>query len=81
MSLLNHPNLVSCYCSFVSSAVRRLCRCGGAHAAGGCLLAAPGPVGHHAILFWRLNPEHHEVGPSAGVHRPSPALRCALMFP
>lgn len=23
MSLLNHPNLVSCYCSFVSGAVRR----------------------------------------------------------
>ena len=66
MSLLNHPNLVSCYRSFVNGPVRSLAASERAALGLTRLVAGPEPLGHHAILLGRIRAQHHEVWLSAG---------------
>ena len=78
MSLLNHPNLVSCYCSFVSGPVRDPSR--RAHARSLAHSSCPArsePVGGDALLRRRVRAEHHEVQPRAGTSRRAGGLRLA----
>jgi hypothetical protein len=89
MSLLNHPNLVSCYCSFVSGPVRAARRTGSCVRALCCTAVAvrahslcsvcAEPVGHHALLLWRIRVEHHEVGPPAGLQTLRAMALCSLL--
>jgi hypothetical protein len=61
MSLLNHPNLVSCYRSFVNGPVRSLAASERAALGLTRLAAVPEPLGHHAVLLGRLRAQYHEV--------------------
>lgn len=65
MSLLNHPNLVSCYCSFVNGPVRSAWPAHVPHPTD-APRRVPEPVGHHALFLGRLRAKHHEVRLSAG---------------
>ena len=54
MSLLNHPNLVSCYCSFVSGPVRLTRWLPACHVAHRCSLRPAGAALHQNL--WVIMP-------------------------